>query len=52
MNQELTRLIADTYEMPPDHTIQADICIVGGGVAGITLGRELSAAGIDTVLTQ
>jgi choline dehydrogenase-like flavoprotein len=45
-------LIADTYEMPPDHAIQADICIVGGGVAGITLGRELSAAGIDTVLLE
>src|SRR5882724_10353701 len=38
--------------MPPDHAIQADTCIVGAGVAGITLGRELSAAGIDTVLLE
>jgi choline dehydrogenase-like flavoprotein len=45
-------MILDSSELPQGHVLQADLCIVGAGAAGITLGRELSAAGIDTVLLE
>jgi choline dehydrogenase-like flavoprotein len=33
-------VIVDAYSVPQDETIKTDVCIVGAGVAGITLARE------------
>jgi choline dehydrogenase-like flavoprotein len=35
-------MIIDARSLANDHTINTDICIVGAGVAGITLARELA----------
>ena len=33
-------------------TIRADVCVVGGGAAGITVARELIGTGLDVVLLE
>jgi thioredoxin reductase len=33
-------VIVDTCSLPDRHIINTDVCIVGAGVAGITLARE------------
>jgi choline dehydrogenase-like flavoprotein len=35
-------MIVDARTVPSDKNIETDLCIVGGGVAGLTLARELS----------
>ncbi len=45
-------MFTDTHELSQGHLLQAEVCIVGAGAAGITLARELSAAGIDTLLLE
>jgi choline dehydrogenase-like flavoprotein len=35
-------MFIDARTLPQDFTIEADVCIIGGGAAGITLARELS----------
>ncbi|HTV80539.1 MAG TPA: hypothetical protein VMF03_19970, partial [Steroidobacteraceae bacterium] len=36
-------MIRDLREYSPDTTVQADICVIGAGAAGITLARELAS---------
>jgi len=45
-------VIVDASQLGPRETIHGDICIVGGGAAGITLARELGRAGRDVVLLE
>ena len=33
-------MIVDARTLPPDHAVEADLCIVGGGVAGVALARS------------
>ncbi|MDQ1535067.1 MAG: hypothetical protein QOF28_2828 [Actinomycetota bacterium] len=47
----MTRL-RDANTVPRDTTVQADVCIVGGGAAGITLARELSKTRARVVLLE
>ena len=45
-------MILDASEIPARQTIATTVCIVGGGPAGITIARELGAAGINTVVLE
>jgi choline dehydrogenase-like flavoprotein len=45
-------LIVDARELSPDHTIYADICIIGAGVSGITLAKELMGTGLNICLLE
>jgi choline dehydrogenase-like flavoprotein len=44
--------IVDLREAPPGGPIEADICIVGAGAAGLTLAAELGRSGRDVVLLE
>src|SRR3569833_92731 len=45
-------LFIDARRIEEGATIQATVCIIGGGVAGITLAREMDRYGIDTCLLE
>jgi choline dehydrogenase-like flavoprotein len=43
-------MIEDARKIPPEVTLDADLCIIGGGPAGITLALELANSGKQVVL--
>jgi len=43
-------VIRDAHELPEGRTIEADVCIVGSGAAGITLAKELSRRSVDVCI--
>ena len=45
-------MILDGRLIPQGATIQADVCVVGAGAAGISLAMSLQAAGVDVVLLE
>jgi choline dehydrogenase-like flavoprotein len=45
-------LFADARNVPADSTIEADLCIVGAGAAGITLAREFIGSPQKVVLLE
>jgi len=45
-------LLSDFKQLPEDHTIECQLCIVGAGAAGITLATEFIATGISTCLLE
>jgi choline dehydrogenase-like flavoprotein len=45
-------VIADARGVPDGSTLQADLCIIGGGAAGITIARELAGSGANIVLLE
>lgn len=49
---ENTFMIDDFRTLPADSVREADIAIVGGGVAGITLALELGARGLRVILLE
>ena len=42
----------DARRLDPDSVLHADVCVVGGGAAGIVLALQLSAAGHRTLLLE
>jgi choline dehydrogenase-like flavoprotein len=46
------RMIADSATVPDGEVIEGDVCVVGAGAAGLTLARELGAAGVEVVLLE
>ena len=44
--------IIDARELSAPEGLQTDVCIVGGGAAGITLASELIASGMDICLVE
>ena len=32
--------------------IKSDVCVVGGGAAGLTLARELASRGVDVIVLE
>jgi choline dehydrogenase-like flavoprotein len=42
----------DANALPADATLEADVCVVGAGAAGIALALELESAGIDVCLLE
>ncbi len=45
-------MIVDARSLPENELIEADICIVGAGTAGITLARELIATDLKVLLLE
>lgn len=45
-------MLIDANSLPDGTDIQADLCIVGGGAAGITLALQLADTGIGVVLLE
>ena len=45
-------MIVDARSLGARRSLTADVVIVGGGVAGITMAIELDRAGVDTVLVE
>lgn len=44
--------IVDLQAAPPAGTLETDVCVVGGGAAGITLAIELGRAGREALLLE
>ncbi|MFP6581072.1 MAG: FAD-dependent oxidoreductase [Candidatus Hydrogenedentota bacterium] len=42
----------DSYEIPNGRVIDTDLCIVGGGMVGIAMARELKASGLGVVVLE
>ena len=45
-------MLIDGNELPPDQEVHCDLCIVGGGMAGIALARELRGRGHRIVVLE
>ncbi len=45
-------MFLDTHELPHGQALEAQLCVVGAGAAGITLALELLDAGIDVLLLE
>lgn len=45
-------MLIDTRALREDSTIEGDVVIAGGGMAGITLAKQLGDAGLDVVILE
>ena len=45
-------MFIDTRTLPPNSLIDADVCIIGGGAAGITMARELAGGRLRVMLLE
>jgi choline dehydrogenase-like flavoprotein len=45
-------MLIDTRELPPNTRIEADLAIIGGGIAGIALARQFEQSGIDVCILE
>jgi len=45
-------MIIDARSMPDGTTVEAEVCIVGAGAAGITLANELAGHGVGVILLE
>ena len=45
-------MLIDARELPDGALIEGDVIIAGGGMAGITLARQLGDAGLDVVILE
>ena len=45
-------MITDTRELPDGHLIETDLCIVGAGVAGVTLALALRDAPFRVLIVE
>lgn len=45
-------MITDARELPEGHRLEADVCVVGGGAAGISLALRLSGTGCAVTLLE
>ena len=45
-------MIINARELVPNHTIHSDICIIGAGVSGIALAKELKATKLNICLLE
>src|SRR5215217_2970584 len=45
-------MIVDARQLDQNQRIDADVCIVGGGAAGITLAIDLAESGVNVVLLE
>jgi choline dehydrogenase-like flavoprotein len=45
-------VLIDARDLPAGKELQADLCIIGAGAAGITMARELRDSGLDVILLE
>jgi choline dehydrogenase-like flavoprotein len=45
-------MVVESYEVPNGHVVETDVCIVGGGMAGIAMARELQRSGFGVVVLE
>src|SRR4051812_31932082 len=45
-------VIDDARTIPDDSVLTADLCIIGGGAAGIAIGRELAGSSLRVVILE
>jgi choline dehydrogenase-like flavoprotein len=45
-------MIIDSHDLPDGQELQADLCIIGAGAAGITMAMEFIGSGIDVLLLE
>lgn len=45
-------MFADGRTVPQGEVVKTDVCVVGAGPAGITIGRELARAGVDVLIVE
>ncbi|MEO8030418.1 MAG: GMC family oxidoreductase [Gemmatimonadota bacterium] len=45
-------MLLDAHDLPAGQTLDADLCIIGGGVAGITLAREFRTGTRKVILLE
>lgn len=45
-------MVIDTRRLDEEAVVAADVCIIGGGMAGLALGLELSRRGVSTVVLE
>ncbi|MFC1665951.1 GMC oxidoreductase [Pseudomonadota bacterium] len=45
-------MFIDAKDLPSEHLIECDLCIIGAGAAGITMAREFIGTGIRVVLLE
>lgn len=45
-------MLIDAREVTRDSTLEADLCVIGGGAAGITIARELAGSGLDVLVLE
>ena len=45
-------MIIDSYDLPDGEMLQADVCIVGAGAAGIAMALEFAGTDIDVLLLE
>ena len=45
-------MIADARAVSQDETVETDVCIVGAGVAGLTLAHEFLGQGFQVLLLE
>jgi choline dehydrogenase-like flavoprotein len=45
-------VIGEASEVDPDHTLRADVCVIGGGPAGISLAAELASGSLEVILLE
>lgn len=45
-------MLIDARELPPGSLIEADLAIIGGSIAGMTIARQFESAGIDVCVLE
>ena len=45
-------MLIDSRQLEPASAIQADLCVIGGGAAGITLAHTLRSSGIAVAVLE
>jgi len=45
-------MILDSHDLPDGHTLQAEVCIIGAGAAGIAMALDFVGTGIDVLMLE